>query len=73
MSESHLRALRVLCSERDEVLEGIVEYYGVVDSPAGKTARDRWPRTCPSGCYTAAATGRGWRRMGCRKGGRRSR
>ena len=19
-----------------------------------------WPRTCPSGCYTAAATGRGW-------------
>ena len=41
VSESNLRALRVLCSERDEVLEGIVEYYGVVDSPAlGKTARD---------------------------------
>ena len=31
----------MLCSERDKVLEGIVEYYGVVDSPAlGKTARD---------------------------------
>ena len=41
VSESNLRALCVLCSERDKVLEGIVEYYGVVDSPAlGKTARD---------------------------------
>ena len=31
----------MLCSERGAVLKGIVEYYGVVDSPAlGKTARD---------------------------------
>jgi hypothetical protein len=41
VSEPNLRALRTLCSERDEVLGGIVTHYGLVGSPAlGETARD---------------------------------
>mmetsp|Transcript_60734 Transcript_60734/g.146180 ORF Transcript_60734/g.146180 Transcript_60734/m.146180 type:complete len:90 (-) Transcript_60734:383-652(-) len=41
VSGSSLRALLVLCSERDSVLEDIVAYYGLVGSPAlGETARD---------------------------------
>ena len=41
VSESSLRVLLVLCSERDSVLEDIVAYYGLVGSPAlGETARD---------------------------------
>ena len=34
VSESNLRALLVLCSERDKVLEDIVEHYSLVGSPA---------------------------------------
>ena len=39
VSEPNLQALHTLCSGREEVLRDIVEYYGVVGSPAlGKTA-----------------------------------
>ena len=42
MRETSLRALSKLCSERDSVLKGIVEFYGLVDATAqGVTARDR--------------------------------
>ena len=34
LSESSLRALLVLCSERDSMLEDIVAHYGLVGSPA---------------------------------------
>ena len=41
VGESSLQALRELCSERDEVLRDIIEFYGLVGSPArGETARD---------------------------------
>ena len=43
MSESSLQALRrsFVCSERDRVLRDIIEFYGLVGSPAlGETARD---------------------------------
>ena len=43
VSESSLQALRrsSVCSERDRVLRDIIEFYGLVGSPAlGETARD---------------------------------
>ena len=61
VSEPNLRALRTLCSERDEVLGGIVTHYGLVGSPAlGETARDV-AKGLPIRFYTAAAMRHGSR------------
>ena len=65
VSEPNLRALRTLCSERDEVLGGIVTHYGLVGSPAlGETARDVAKDLPIRLLHTVAAMRRGWRRTG---------